>query len=302
MRGITLALLLIITSAVAAQTPTHNVEGNWLGTLEAGGAQLRLALKIKKSESSYTAKFDSLDQGANDLPIDSIVLDGNKLTFSAEKLGINYEGTLNEAGNEITGTFKQGTNSFPLVFKRIAEAPKLNRPQEPKKPYPYDEEEVSYRNEKDNIKISGTLTVPHGGGPYPVVLLITGSGSQDRNETIAGHRPFLVLSDHLTRNGIAVLRVDDRGIGGTEMGSLSATSESFAEDVLAGVNFLKQRKEIAPKMIGLIGHSEGGMIAPMAAARSNDVSFIVLLAGPGQRGEDIIYTQTANPKGSGNSC
>jgi dipeptidyl aminopeptidase/acylaminoacyl peptidase len=233
-----------------------------------------------------------LDQGAKDLPIDSIALDGNKLTFSATNFGINYEGTLNEAGNEITGTFKQGTNSFPLVFNRIAEAPKLNRPQEPKKPYPYDEEEVSYRNEKDNIKIAGTLTVPRGAGPYPAVLLITGSGSQDRNETIAGHRPFLVLSDHLTRNGIAVLRVDDRGIGGTEMGSLSATSENFAEDVLAGVSYLKQRKEIDPKMIGLIGHSEGGMIAPMATARSKDVSFIVLLAGPGQRGEDIIYTQT----------
>ena len=291
MRVITLALLLIFTSAVAAQTPTHNVEGNWLGTLDVG-APLRLALKIKKSENSYTAKFDSLDQGANDLPIDSITLDGNKLTFSAEKFDINYEGTLNEAGNEVTGTFKQGTNSFPLVFKRIAEAVKLNRPQDPKKPYPYDEEEVSYRNEKDNITIAGTLTVPRGSGPYPAVLLITGSGSQDRNETIAGHRPFLVLSDHLTRNGIAVLRVDDRGIGGTEMGSLSATSENFAGDVLAGVNFLKQRKEIDPKMIGLIGHSEGGMIAPMAAARSKDVSFIVLLAGPGQRGEDIIYTQT----------
>jgi len=134
--------------------------------------------------------------------------------------------------------------------------------------------------------------MPRGGGPYPAVVLITGSGSQDRNETIAGHRPFLVLADHLTRNGIAVLRVDDRGVNGTEMGSPSATSENFAEDVLAGVNFLKQRKEIDPKMIGLIGHSEGGMIAPMASARSNDVSFIVLLAGPGQRGEDIIYTQT----------
>ena len=294
MRVILFAFLLIITSVVAitAQVPKHKVEGNWLGALEAGGAKLRLALKIQKAENGYTAKFDSLDQGANDLPIDSIALDGNKLTFSAAKFGINYEGTLNETGDEITGTFKQGPNSFPLVFKRITEAQKLNRPQDPKKPYPYDEEEVSYRNEKDNIKIAGTLTVPRGGGPYPAVLLITGSGSQDRNETIAGHRPFLVLADHLTRNGIAVLRVDDRGIGGTETGSLSATSENFAEDVLAGVGFLKQRKEIDPKMIGLIGHSEGGMIAPMAAARSNDVSFIVLLAGPGQRGEDIIYTQT----------
>jgi dipeptidyl aminopeptidase/acylaminoacyl peptidase len=279
----------MITSALAVNAQV-NVEGNWLGTLDVG-AKLRLVLKIKKSESSHTAKLDSLDQGANDLPIDSIVLDGKKLTFSTEKLDINYEGTLNEAGDEISGTFKQGTNSFPLVFKRTAEALKLNRPQDPKKPYPYDEEEVSYRNEKDNIKISGTLTVPRGGGPYPAVLLITGSGSQDRNETIAGHRPFLVLADYLTRNGIAVLRVDDRGVGGTEMGSLSATSENFAEDVLAGVGFLKQRKEIDPKMIGLIGHSEGGMIAPIAAARSKDVSFIVLLAGPGQRGEDIIYTQ-----------
>lgn len=294
MRVIRFALLLTIalTLVVTARVHTHNIEGNWLGTLEAGGAKLRIVLKIQKAENGYTAKFDSLDQGANDLPIDSIVLDGNKLTFSAAKFDMNYEGTLNETGDEITGTFKQGTNSFPLVFKRITEAPKLNRPQDPKEPYPYDEEEVSYRNEKDNIRIAGTLTVPRGGGPYPAVLLITGSGSQDRNETIAGHRPFLVLADHLTRNGIAVLRVDDRGIGGTDMGSPSATSENFADDVLAGVSFLKQRKEIDPKMIGLIGHSEGGMIAPMAAARSKEVSFIVLLAGPGQRGEDIIYTQT----------
>ena len=134
--------------------------------------------------------------------------------------------------------------------------------------------------------------MPRGDGPFPVVLLITGSGSQDRDETIARHRPFLVLADYLTRNGIAVLRVDDRGVGGTDIGSLSATSENFVEDVLAGVNFLKQRKEIDPRMIGLIGHSEGGMIAPMVAARSNDVSFIVLLAGPGQRGEDLLYAQT----------
>ncbi|MEN3326503.1 MAG: uncharacterized protein V7638_1310 [Acidobacteriota bacterium] len=288
------AFILIITSAAAAaaQVAAPDIEGNWFGTLDAGGAKLRVALKIKKSGDSYTAKLDSLDQGANDLPIDSIVLNGNKLSFSATNLGANYEGTLNTAGDEITGTFKQGTATIPLVFKRMAEAPKYNRPQEPKEPYPYTQEEVSYRNQKDNIKIAGTLTLPRGTGPYPVVLLITGSGSQDRNETIAGHRPFLLLADYLTRNGIAVLRVDDRGIGSTDVGLLSATSENFVEDVLAGVNFLKQRKEIDPKMIGLIGHSEGGMIAPMVAARSNDVSFIVLLAGPGQRGEDIVYSQT----------
>ena len=284
-------LLITLALAVVAQVSTRNIEGNWLGTLDVG-AKLRLVLKIEKSANGYAAKFDSLDQGAKDLPVDSIALEGNKLTFTAAKFGINYEGTLNEAGDEISGTFKQGANTIPLVFKRTAAVPTLNRPQEPKKPYPYDEEEVSYRNEKDNIKIAGTLTLPRGGGPYPAVLLITGSGSQDRNEMIAGHRPFLVLADHLTKNGIAVLRVDDRGVGGTDIGSLSATSENFAEDVLAGVSFLKQRKEIDPKMIGLIGHSEGGMIAPIAAARSRDVSFIVLLAGLGQRGEDVIYSQT----------
>jgi uncharacterized protein len=283
--------ILLIALTVAAQVPSKNVEGNWLGTLEIGETKLRLVLKIQKSASGYSAKLDSLDQGANDLPIDSIALDGNKLSFSSAAYSLSYEGTLNEAREEITGDFKQGPNELPLVFKRTAEAPKLNRPQDPKKPYPYDEEEVSYRNEKDNIKIAGTLTIPRGGVKYPAVLLITGSGSQDRNETVAGHRPFLVLADYLTRNGIAVLRVDDRGIGGTDIGSLSATSENFAGDVLAGLNFLKQRKEIDPKMIGLIGHSEGGMIAPMVATRSNDVSFIVLLAGLGQTGENVIYAQ-----------
>ena len=291
MRAAFLLFVFIITSAVTAQVPTPNVEGNWLATLDVGGAKLRLVLKIEKSANGYTAKFDSPDQGATDLPIDSLVLDANKLTFSAAKFGISYDGTLAEKGDEISGTFKQGAGAAPMTFKRVAAVPKLNRPQDPKKPYPYDEQEVSYRNEKDNVKIAGTLTLPRGGGPYPAVLLITGSGSQDRNESIAGHHPFLVLADHLTRNGIAVLRVDDRGIGGTDIGSLSVTSENFAEDVLAGVSFLKQRKEIDPKMIGLIGHSEGGMIAPMVAARSKDVSFIVLLAGPGQRGEDVIYTQ-----------
>lgn len=289
-----IALLLIIASAVvvAAQTPALNVDGNWLATLTVNDVKVRLILKVEKSPTGYAAKFDSPDQGAVDLPIDSIVLDGKKLTFSAAKFGISYEGTLNEAGDEISGIFKQGPGSTPMVFKRFAALPTLNRPQEPKKPYPYDEQEVSYRNEKDNVKIAGTLSLPRSAGPHPVVLLITGSGSQDRNETIAGHHPFLVLADYLTRNGIAVLRVDDRGIGGSDTGSLSATSENFAEDVLAGVSFLKQRKEIDPKMIGLIGHSEGGMIAPMVAARSKDVAFIVLLAGLGQTGEDVIYTQT----------
>ncbi len=179
-----------------------------------------------------------------------------------------------------------------LATLTFGQLPKINRPQEPQKPYPYKEEQVTFKNEKDNVKLAGTLTLPSGARTYPAVILISGSGVQDRDESIAGHKPFLVLADYLTRNGIAVLRFDDRGIGGSEPGSPAATSENFAEDVLAGIQFLKSRKEIRASRIGLIGHSEGGMIAPMVAVRSNDVAFLVLLAGLGQCGEDVIYTQT----------
>lgn len=288
---LTFVFIIFFSSAVFAQN-TASIEGNWLGAIDAGAVRLRIVLKVSKSADSFTAKFDSIDQGAADLEIDKITQKNKAVSFESKQYNFTYEGTLNEKGDEINGTFRQGEGSTPLVFKRTAEVTKLSRPQDPQKPYPYNEEEVSYKNAKDNVKLAGTLTLPRGEGKYPAVILITGSGSQDRNETVAGHRPFLVLADYLTRRGIAVLRVDDRGVGGTERGSPNFTSENFSEDVLAGIEYLKSRKEINPKQIGLIGHSEGGMIAPMVAARSKDTAFIVLLAGLGQTGEDVIYTQT----------
>jgi fermentation-respiration switch protein FrsA (DUF1100 family) len=168
-----------------------------------------------------------------------------------------------------------------------------SRPQEPKPPYPYDEQEVVYQNKKDGLQLAGTLTLPRSKGPFPAVLLITGSGQQDRNETVFDHKPFLVLADHLTRLGIAALRVDDRGVGKSTGRFIEATSEDFATDALAGVEYLKTRKEIDPRRIGLIGHSEGGLIAPLVAARSTDIAFIVMMAGPGLTGEQILYRQTA---------
>ncbi|HEV2835865.1 MAG TPA: alpha/beta hydrolase, partial [Pyrinomonadaceae bacterium] len=203
-----------------------------------------------------------------------------------------YEGTLSADGTEISGQLKQGPATYPVTFKKTDKVPTLSRPQDPQKPYPYVDEEVSYENKVDAVKLAGTLTLPKGPGPFPAVVLITGSGAQDRNETIAGHRPFMVLADHLTRLGIAVLRVDDRGMGGSGLGSATATTENYAGDVLAGVEFLKNRKEIHPGKIGLIGHSEGGIIAPMAAIRSKDVSFIVLMAGTGLPGDEVIELQT----------
>ncbi len=198
-----------------SQARAQGIEGIWLGTLDANGVKLRLVLKVSKCPGGkFWGKLDSLDQGANDLPIDTLSFDAGRLRFEMRALGASFEGTMNKDGTEISGQFQQG-GSLPLIFKRTDKVPALNRPQEPQKPFPYDEEEVVYENKRDGIKIAGTLTRPRTGGPFPAVLLITGSGSQDRNETIMGHRPFLVLSDYLTRKGIAVLRVDDRGVGGT---------------------------------------------------------------------------------------
>jgi uncharacterized protein len=273
-------------------TPQKSIDGFWLGVLEVQTFKLRLVLKITQApDGKLAAKMDSLDQAANDLAIDSITSEGGVVRFEARALSINYEGKLSDDGTEIVGNLKQGPTTFPVTFKRTEKAPTLGRAQDPKKPYPYSEEEVSYENTIDKVKLAGTLTLPPSKEPVPAVVLITGSGAQDRNETIMGHRPFLVLADHLTRRGIAVLRMDDRGIGGSASGSPKATSENYAEDALAGVAFLKGRKEIDPRRIGLIGHSEGGMIAPLAAVKSKDVAFIVMMAGIGQTGADVVLTQ-----------
>jgi fermentation-respiration switch protein FrsA (DUF1100 family) len=267
------------------------LEGIWQGTLKIGNVELRLAFKVTKKDDKLTATLDSIDQGAKDIPVDSVEQKDATVTFTMAKLKASFEGTMNKEGTEIAGTFKQAGMEFPLTLKRTDKVAELARPQEPKKPYPYDAVEVTYENKKGGAKFAGTLTLPKGDGPFPVVLLITGSGPQDRDETVAGHKPFLILADHLTRKGVAVLRVDDRGVGGSTGDTEKATSEDFAGDVLAGVEFLKGRKEIDPKRIGLVGHSEGGMIAPMVAAQSKDVAFIVLLAGPGQTGEDLLLLQ-----------
>jgi len=165
-----------------------------------------------------------------------------------KRLSASYEGTLDKEGGQLTGKFTQGS-VMPLEFKRVTDVSQmaLKRPQTPKKPYPYEETEVSYENTQDKIKLAATLTTPRGPGPFPAVVLITGSGQQDRDEALLGHQPFLVLADYLTRRGIAVLRADDRGVGGTSQGSPNDTTENFAGDALAGVEFLKTRKEINPE-------------------------------------------------------
>ncbi len=271
----------------------EGIEGTWLGTLKIQAMEIRLVFHIVLTEQgSYEGTMDSPDQGAKGLVLDTVNFQDNILTIELKRRMVSYEANLDENGEILNGKFKQGGIELPLEMKRVEEVEKVVRPQDPKKPYPYIEEEVSFLNQEAGIKLAGTLTLPEHGGPFPAVMLITGSGAQNRNEEIMNHRPFLVLADHLTKNGIAVLRVDDRGIGGSTGNVNDSTSEDFALDVLAGVDFLKNRKEIDSKKIGLIGHSEGGLIAPIVASQTKDVAFIVMMAGTGLTGEEIIYLQS----------
>jgi hypothetical protein len=284
-------LLVVVGHNAAAQSQT--VEGFWAGALDTGAFKLRLVMKFSRTpDGKLRGSLDSLDQGANDIPMSVVTFQDGALHVEMKSLGATYDGKLSADGTQLTGEFTQGAK-LPLDMKRIEKVSDvaLKRPQTPQKPYPYDEVEVTYQNQQDKITLAATLTVPRGAGPFPAVVLITGSGLQDRNETLLGHQPFLVLADYLTRRGIAVLRDDDRGVGGTSKGAANDTSENYMGDALAGVEFLKTRKEINPKRIGLIGHSEGGMIAPMAAVRSNDVAFIVLMAGPGLVGDKLLLMQ-----------
>ena len=294
-----LALVAIFAAAFAqaADEPPSAAEqlpGNWQGMLKVGAVELRLLLKIVKDEKQpdgFKATLDSLDQGAKDIPFDSVSLDGRQVKLESKLIKGAFEGRLSDNGQELAGQWKQA-GALPLTLARVEKPAELVRPQMPKKPYPYREEEVAYENGAAKIKLAGTLTLPKSERPTPAVLLITGSGPQDRDESLMGHKPFLVLADALTRRGIAVLRVDDRGVGGSTGETSQATTDDFAGDALAGVAFLKTRPEIDPAKIGLVGHSEGGLVAPLAASRSPDVAFIVLLAGTGVTGEEIIYRQS----------
>ncbi len=291
---ITIMLLLsTIGLGVFAQDAT-SLKGDWSGVLDAGATKLKLILHFTTTDDGkWRGTMDSPDQGANGLRMDTVTLEGQTLKFAMKNIGASYEGTLN--GGEITGKFSQGGATFPLNFKRAtaADTAPPKRPQTPQPPFPYNAEDISFENKAANLKLAGTLTTPQTKGPHPAVILISGSGPQDRNESLMGHQPFFVLSDHLTRAGIAVLRFDDRGFGKSTGKFATATSEDFASDVLAGIEFLKTRADINPKKLGLVGHSEGGLIAPMCAAKSKDIAFLVLMAGPGVPGDEILYEQAA---------
>ncbi|HEY8669725.1 MAG TPA: alpha/beta fold hydrolase, partial [Terriglobales bacterium] len=271
-----------------------DIDGDWLGSLDTGMGKLRLVLHLTNTEDGLMATMDSLDQGANGMPVNSVARTGASLKFEMKSIGGNYDGTISADLSTFSGTWMQMGKSFPLAFKRVKNASELElrRPQNPVKPYPYREEEVSYSNPAAKIQLAATLTIPPGKGPFPAVLLMAGSGPHDRDETLMGHKPFFVLADYLTRKGIVVLRADKRGIGKSGGNYTQAVMADFGSDGDAGVAYLKNRAEGDPHNIGLVGHSEGGIEAPMVAAHNPDVAFVVMMAGPGVPGDEILAEQT----------
>jgi fermentation-respiration switch protein FrsA (DUF1100 family) len=278
----------------------QDITGQWNGVLKVQGIQLRLVFNISKTDNGLISTMDSPDQGAKGIPTTATSLENATLKIAIANAKIDYEGVLGK-DNIIVGTLKQSGQTFPLDLSK-GKIEKIARPQEPKKTYPYYSEDVTFENKTAGITLAGTLTLPKKDGVFPVVVLISGSGPQNRDEELLGHKPFLVLADDLTKNGIAVLRFDDRGTADSKGDFKTATSLDFATDVDAAVKYLQTRKEINKKKIGLIGHSEGGIIAPMVASKSKDVAFIILLAGPGIPGDQLLLLQqTLIAKANGTS-
>jgi uncharacterized protein len=284
----------VAPGALASAAKPADIAGDWLGTLTLNGTNFRVIFHIQTAADGLRATMDSPDQSARGLLITSVQVKDGVVKLEAARINGRFEGVLSEDLSTITGKWTQGPGSWPLAVKRGKDASALERrprPQEPKRPYPYREEDVAYDNKAAAVRLAATLTLPNGHGPFPAVVLITGSGPQDRDETVFDHKPFLVLADYLTRRGIAVLRADDRGVGNSTGSFEGATTADFATDTEAAIAYLETRPEIDARDIGLIGHSEGGIIAPMIAARSHDVAFIVMLAGSGVPGDEILVAQ-----------
>lgn len=281
-----LAFVMVILPVIA-----QDLSGKWGGVLSISeSSKLKVAFNLTKTDTGYSATMDSPDQGALGLPVSSVTFKNDTLVINATNFGIKYVGSLSEG--EIKGEFQQGGAKLPLNLKKeLSGTVQINRPQEPKGPFPYKSEDVKFENKAAGAILAGTLTLPAGNGKFPIVILISGSGPQDRDEALFGHKPFFLIADYLTRKGIAVLRYDDRGTAASTGDFSKANTVDLASDVSAAMDYLKSRPEIDAKKIGLCGHSEGGLIAPMLASERKDVDFIVLLAGPGLRGCDLLILQ-----------
>lgn len=279
------------------QPPTPNAggavgaraAGTWEGVLGVGGTKLRLELVVRDSAGALTGSMRSIDQGGAVAPA-TMVAAGDSLTVDVPDWHMGYGGVLAPSGDSLRGVFRQGGASMPLAFGRAAAPVPARRPQDPTPPFPYATTDVTVES-VPGVRLAGTLIMPPGRGPFPAVVFVTGSGPQDRDEALMGHRPFLVIADYLARHGIASFRYDDRGVAKSTGSFDKATSADFSQDAEAAVHYLMHVKGIASNHVGILGHSEGGLIGPMVAARSTDVAFLVLMSGPGVPGDSILLLQ-----------
>ena len=287
MKNIILFLLLFAALQSQAQ-----IEGYWKGEMNVGVQKLETAFDIKAVENGYAATFDVPAQGAYDIPVDETTFKDGHLQLTMSALGARYSGTLKD--NVIEGEFTQNGMTFPLNLARAEKKERQKtRPQDPQPPFHYQIEEVTFVNEKEGNTLAGTLTIPEGEGPFPAMVLVSGSGQQNRDEELMNHRPFWVIADYCARHGIAVLRYDDRGVGGSDGEVKNATSMDFSYDAEAAFDYLRNRKEINATKVGILGHSEGGVINFMVSARRPEVAFLVSLAGPSVNGIEVLKEQQA---------
>ena len=285
---VTLLLVLVVLTGQAQVNPTTTLLGSWSGKLKVGIMSLTLVLHLEQADGYVAVTLDSPDQGAKGIAAYKEFLSDDSLAVKVESIGMTYRARLKDG--QLDGTFAQNGTSIPLVLTKGV--PEVKRPQMPQGPFPYKTEEVTFRNEADSATLAGTLTWPVGydGKTKPAVLLVSGSGQQNRDEEVFGHKPFLVIADSLARQGIATLRYDDRATGQSVGGEVkNATTVDFMRDAAAGLAYLRSRKAFGK--VGILGHSEGGSIAFMLGARKQ-ADFVVSLAGPGVKGDTLLVRQS----------
>jgi pimeloyl-ACP methyl ester carboxylesterase len=293
-KTILLICVLLISITSSAWGNTQDILGSWMGTLQVANQELRIAYTIEvDQDGSLSATMHSVDEVVYDIPINEIHYEDHQLTMISEAVRVTYEGRLviGRSSVHFDGQWKQDGQTLELDLRPVEDILRPIRPQNPQPPFLYEEQEVVFENITAGIQLAGTLTIPQGTGPFPVLITISGSGPQDRNSTFFEHKPFWVIADYLAQLGMAVLRYDDRGVGGSTNSETEATTADLAGDVIAAVSFLQNHPDIDPNRIGLIGHSEGGIIAPMVATEIENIALIVLLAGPGVPGSKILLDQ-----------
>lgn len=286
---VTLLLVLVVLTGQAQVNPTTTLLGSWSGKLKVGIMSLTLVLHLEQADGYVAVTLDSPDQGAKGIAVYKEFLSDDSLAVKVESIGMTYRARLKDG--QLDGTFAQNGTTIPLVLTKGI--PEVKRPQMPQEPFPYETEEVTFCNEADSATLAGTLTWPMGYDRKTkpaVVLLVTGSGQQNRDEELFGHKPFLVIADFLARQGIATLRYDDRATGKSVGGEVkNATTVDFMRDAAAGLAYLRSRKAFGS--VGILGHSEGGSIAFMLGAQKK-ADFIVSLAGPGVKGDSLLVAQS----------